>query len=257
MRMTDELRALAWLVRATFRRARASRLFLLMLAGSAVCIVACLSIGIEDGRPLRGPDEIELYGGDNQPLTGPNPRPGHLTLGFGSMRVALFRDGPAMVHFLQVLLAMCVAGAVGTLLTLVWTAGFLPEFLRPEEIAILLAKPVSRRTLFWGQAVGVLGFVAFQAAVFVGGTWLALGVRTGIWTAGYLWTFPLLCLHFTMIYGVSAALAVWTRNTAVCAWGPSPSGWSASASTRAATWPPRCPTSARGGRSPAGSDRHG
>lgn len=211
--------ALVWMVIETFRRARATRLFWLMLAGSALCIALCLSVGIEGTGTSRGPEDIELFGADGRPLTAAKAQPGQLTLAFGAFHVALFRDGPAMVHLIQVILAKWVAGAAGTLLALIWTAGFVPEFLQPAEVAVLLAKPVSRRRLLFGKVLGVLLFVAFHAVVFIGGTWLALGLRTGVWSAGYLWSIPLLCLNFAMIFGVSVALAVWTRNTAVCALG--------------------------------------
>ena len=62
----------------------------------------------------------------------------------------------------------------------------------------------------------MLAFVAFQVAVFVLGTWAALGLRTGIWHPGYLVCIPLLVLQFAVLYSFSALLAVWTRNTAVC-----------------------------------------
>src|SRR5262249_23762886 len=116
-------------------------------------------------------------------------------------------------------LARWVAGTAGTLLAIVWTAGFVPEFLQPAEIAVLLAKPVSRSTLLGGKVAGVLTFVGVQAAFFIGGTYLALGIATGYWSVEYLWSIPLLCINFLMIYGASVALAVWTRNTALSAVG--------------------------------------
>src|SRR5262245_47213159 len=35
----------------------------------------------------------------------------------------------------------------------------------------------------------------------------------------YLWSIPLLLLHFTIVYSVSTLLAVTTRNTVVCVFG--------------------------------------
>src|SRR5262249_1392619 len=142
-----------------------------------------------------------------------------LTLGFGAVRLALFRDGEAEVLFLETILALVGAGGVGLLLALTWTAGFLPAFLRAESAAVLLAKPVPRWSLLAGQYLGVLVFVGFHAVVFVGGTWLALGWRTGYWFPGYLLTVPLLLLQFAVVYAFSALLAVWTRNTVACVFG--------------------------------------
>jgi ABC-type transport system involved in multi-copper enzyme maturation permease subunit len=205
--------AIRWLIKDTFRQALASRLFWLMLGASGLCILFCLSLSIEGGESLLRPGDIELRGGDGQPLTGSNPKPGYLKLAFGAFRFPLFRDGKAEVHFLLVLLAKVVAGTFGLLLALIWTAGFLPEFLQPGAASVLLAKPVPRWSLLVGKFLGVLTFVTLQALIFFGGTWLALGLRTGIWLPGYLAGIPLMALSFAFVYGMSALLAVCTRST--------------------------------------------
>ena len=84
------------------------------------------------------------------------------------------------------MLAGGVADTLGLLLTLIWTAGFLPSFLEGRNISVLLAKPAPRWVLLLGKYLGVLAFVLFQAVIFVGGTWLAIGMRTGFWDLSYL-----------------------------------------------------------------------
>ena len=211
--------ALRWLVRDTFRQALSSRIFYVILGVSVLCTALCLSVHIEGGQPLRPPGEIELFGADDKPYTGISSEHGHLTLGFGSFRLLLFRDGAAAVHFLHVVLAKWVAGAVGLILALVWTAAFLPEFLQPHNAAVLLAKPVPRWTLLAGKYVGVVVFVAFQALLLVGGTWVALGLATGYWMPSYLLAVPILVVHFAVVYSFSAFLAVCTRSTVACVFG--------------------------------------
>ena len=207
------------LVRETFRQALAARTFWLMLSVSALCTLFCLGIAIDEGPPIHRPGEIELVGADEKPLTGPNPHPGQVTLAFGAVRLPLFRGAAEEVHFIQTILALWVAGGLGTLVTLIWTAGFLPAFLEPGAAAVLLAKPVPRWVLLAAKVAGVLVFVAFQEAVFFGGTWLALGLRTGVWSAGYLLCVPLLLAHFAVVYSFSVLMAVWTRSTAACIFG--------------------------------------
>jgi len=51
------------------------------------------------------------------------------------------------------------------------------------------------------------------------GTWLALGIATGVFDARYLFAIPVLLLHFAAFYSFSAMLAVWTRSTVVCVFG--------------------------------------
>jgi hypothetical protein len=123
------------------------------------------------------------------------------------------------VQFVELVLAGGVADTLGLLLTLIWTAGFLPGFLERRSVAVLLAKPTPRWVLLGGKYVGVLAFVLLQASIFVGGTWLAIGLRTGIWNAAYLWAVPLLLLHFAIFFSVSLALAVWTQSAVVCVFG--------------------------------------
>src|SRR5262249_39761866 len=138
--------------------------------------------------------------------------------GFGP-RLWLFRDAESEVHFLESILAKWVAGALGSLLFLIWTAGFLPEFLHPVTAAVVIAKPVPRWSLLVGKYLGVLFFVAFQAAFFVFGPWLALGRARGIWLAGYFLCLPLLLLNFAILYSFSALLATVTRNSVACTFG--------------------------------------
>jgi ABC-type transport system involved in multi-copper enzyme maturation permease subunit len=207
------------LVRDTFRQSLASRTFWLVLGLSAVCIVVCLSVRLEGYTAVTPKGEIELFGPDRQPFTGLNKQAGTFSVAFGAIRLRQFRDGQAEVAFLQTVLAKWGAGAVGLLLVLLWTSGFLPEFLDPRAATVLLAKPVPRWSLLAGKYLGVLAFVTFQASVFVGGTWLALGLATDVWHPAYLLTVPLLVLEFALLYSVSALLAVWTRSTVVCIFG--------------------------------------
>ncbi len=144
---------------------------------------------------------------------------GELQLAFGMIRIPLNRDARSAVHFLELVLAGGVAGTLGLLLTLVWTAGFLPGFLDTRAITVLLAKPVPRWCLLVGKYVGVLAFVLANATLFVLGTWLAIGLRTGIWDAVYLWTIVLLVVEFAMFFSVSTLLAVCFRSTVVCVFG--------------------------------------
>jgi ABC-type transport system involved in multi-copper enzyme maturation permease subunit len=204
------------LVRDTFLQSLHSRTFWLVLGMSVLCILLCLSVRVEGTTAYRVPGEAEWYGSDDQPYTGRNPGQGYMTLAFGSIRLSLFRDGAAQVNFLQVLLAKWGAGTVGILLAVLWSAGFLPDFFRAEAASVLVAKPVPRWALFAGKFLGVLAFVAFQAAVFIGGTWAALGLKTGYWAPGYLLSLPLLLLQFVIIFSFSALLAVRWRNTVVC-----------------------------------------
>jgi ABC-type transport system involved in multi-copper enzyme maturation permease subunit len=145
---------------------------------------------------------------------------GEMSFGFGAFpAIEINRGRDAAVKTLQFQLAGWVADTFGLLLALVWTAGFLPTFLEPSAVTVLLAKPVPRWSLLVGKVLGVIIFVAFQVALFIGLTWLALGLRTGVWNARYWLCLPLLLLNFSIFYAFSAMLAVATRSTVACVFG--------------------------------------
>lgn len=184
-----------WLIRDTFRQARATGIFWVVVGVTILCALLCLTASITSG------DTPEL------------------TMAFGVVRVPLTGGVEQGVRNVQAILAVWVADSAGLLLTLVWTAGFLPAFLEPAAVTVLIAKPMPRWLLLLGKVFGVIVFVAFSALLFVTITWLALAVRTGVWDATYFWCVPLLVLHFTIFYSFSTLLAVSTRSTVACVFG--------------------------------------
>jgi ABC-type transport system involved in multi-copper enzyme maturation permease subunit len=216
----------------------------MMLAVTAVCAVLCLSVDVSGDVALHVEGEPALF------LPAPSPRAGALssstrptvgspveadpelarregietiggrmTLAFGAVSIPLSRERRDAVHFLELVLGGGIAGTFGLVLTLVWTAGFVPTFLEPGAASVLLAKPVSRGQLLLGKCFGVLTFVGFQVVLFVLSTWLALGVRTQVWDLTYWWCVPLLLLQFAIFYSFSVLLAVFTRSTVTCVFG--------------------------------------
>ncbi|WP_435011135.1 hypothetical protein P12x_002433 [Tundrisphaera lichenicola] len=206
--------AVTELVSDTIQQAMASRMMHLALALAFLGLLACLSIGVEGPRQLLIDGEIELLDAQNRPIEAPGASLGRMTIGFGLASVGNFRDAESQVRFLQAILARWAAGVAGTLILLASTAGFLPDFLRPGVSTVLLTKPVPRWALLAGKSIGVLSFVAGLAGLFVLGTWLALGVRTGVWASGYLLAWPLLVTQFAGLYAASVVAATCTRNTA-------------------------------------------
>jgi ABC-type transport system involved in multi-copper enzyme maturation permease subunit len=218
MNASAALYAMRWLVVDTFRQAMATRIFWIMIAVSSVFILFCLSVRVSGGVDPREKDDIELYV-KNKPVTGPGAV-ARISFLFGAMEVESgTRSRKDAVHFLQVMLATMVASYIGFILTVLWTAGFLPEFLQPSNAAVLFAKPVPRWTLLVGKYLGVVAFVTFQVTVFFTGTWLALGLKTGVWEMGYLAGIPLLVLNFAVIYSFAVLVAVQTRSTVACVFG--------------------------------------
>jgi ABC-type transport system involved in multi-copper enzyme maturation permease subunit len=228
----------------TFRQARASGIFWMMLAVTAVGVLLCLSVRITGDVSLQSPDETVYFLPQRTStavvpdgLTYPKGRRtsvpdvdearregvevvrGRMTLAFGAIGVPISRERADAVHLLELILGWGVAGTAGLLMTLVWTAGFVPAFLEPNAASVLLAKPVARWLLLLGKYLGVVSFVAFQVALFVASTWLALGLRTGVWDTSYWWCVPQVLVQFAIFYGFSVLLAVLTRSTIACVFG--------------------------------------
>jgi ABC-type transport system involved in multi-copper enzyme maturation permease subunit len=144
---------------------------------------------------------------------------GEMSLAFGGIPVHIGRDARSAVVNLQLILAGGVADALGLLMALVWTAGFMPSFLEPSAVSVLLAKPLPRWALLAGKFFGVIAFVLVNALVFVLGTWFILGLRTAIWEPTYLLCIPILVVHFSIFFSFSTLLAVYTRSPSVCIFG--------------------------------------
>ena len=217
-----------WLVRDTFRQSIAQGLFYVLATVSLLAILVCSTLTV-DGLPTLAqgednPDFIsrrdpDANNSEKLKMSGVVVADGKLSLAFGAIDVQLARSTEQAIHFFELILSGGVADTLGLLLTLIWTAGFLPSFLDGRNIAVLLAKPAPRWALLVGKYVGVLAFVLCNAALFVFGTWTAIGLRTGFWDATYLLCIPLLLLHFSIFFGFSVLIAVCTRNAVVCVFG--------------------------------------
>ena len=244
MKARSRFAILKQLIRDTFRQSCASGICWMMLAVTALCVLLCLSVTVSGDVSLEDPNETVLFlpppslravtpgvassQKDWKPLVvspeqarreGVETISGRMTLAFGAISVPLGRERRDAVQFLELILGWGVAGTLGLLMALVWTAGFVPTFLEPSAASVLLAKPAQRWQLLLGKYLGVLTFVGFQVVLFVVSTWLALGVRTRIWDLTYFGCIPLLLVQFAIFYSFSVMLAVLTRSTVACVFG--------------------------------------
>jgi len=229
MNLSEAIRTVRWMIADTFRQSLSTRLFWVTLAITAVCTLLCASVRVSgDPESMRYEWEVpailpqheaEKIGTDKAKNDGVRIISGEMTLGFGAVKVPIGRSRDDSVRLLSVWLAGALADTVGVLLALLWTAGFIPTFLEPQSATVLLAKPAPRWSILLGKYLGVVGFVALQAFLFVGGTWSALGMATGVWNPNYWLAVPLLVLNFGIFFSVSTFLAVCSRSTVVAAFG--------------------------------------
>jgi len=160
----------------------------MMLVVTAICVVFCLSVDVSGDVALHSDSEPVFFlpqpqdhaivpsAGASQAVRLPLETDpalarregietinGRMTMEFGAVSFPVSRERSDAVHFLQLILASGIAGTFGLLLTLVWTAGFVPTFLDPSAASVLLAKPIPRWQLLLGKYFGVLAFVGFQS----------------------------------------------------------------------------------------------
>lgn len=222
MNLSSTLFVLRWLVRDTFRQARASGIYWLMLGVSGMCIAVCLSVGVSN-LPFKDPDAAgRLPAGDPEGRKadpGVDKIKGEITFAFGAIRVPSSQYREQVVRSVQWTMTGLIADTLGVLMALIFTAGFLPAFVNRGTAEVLVAKPIPRWTLLSGKFLGVLIFVAFQVLIFSLGTWFALGIKTGYWEASYLVCLPILLIHFAVFFSFSTLLAVTTRSTVACVFG--------------------------------------
>ena len=219
------IRTVRWMVRDTFRQSVATKLFWVMLGLTVLCTVFCLGIEVRgDADKPRHPAELPTYMPKSEATKavqdeGIRVVGGEVSLGFGLFKFEIGKSRTDSVRLIQLWLAGILADTAGVLLALLWTAGFLPTFLEPHAVTVLLAKPAPRWTLLAGKYLGVVLFVALQATLFVAGTWFAIGISTDVWDGAYWLAVPLLVVNFAVFYAFSAFLAVCTRSTVVSVFG--------------------------------------
>ena len=97
-----------------------------------------------------------------------------------------------------------VVGIAGIVAALLVTSTIIPQMFEPGSITLLLSKPVSRSLLFVSKFLGGCAFILLNVAYLVGGLWLILGARFGIWNRGILWCIPIFMFMFLVYYAVSA-----------------------------------------------------
>jgi len=101
------------------------------------------------------------------------------------------------------------------LTAVILTSFFVPNMLRKGTVDMLIVKPISRPTLLLYKYIGGLTFVFLNTAVAVGGLWLVLGLRTGIWAPGVLIDIVGITFYFALLYAVSVLFGVLTRSPIV------------------------------------------
>lgn len=133
---------------------------------------------------------------------------------FGEVIPISFDNVQRFVERLQAGLAMLIA-TIGLLLALLATSTLFPPMLQKGSIDLLLCRPIPRWRLMAARYLGGVSIVAFNAAYLILGVWLVLGLKSGIWNAGFPMATALLVFAFAVLFAVIMLFSVITENGAV------------------------------------------
>jgi ABC-type transport system involved in multi-copper enzyme maturation permease subunit len=119
------------------------------------------------------------------------------------------------IYFIEDLLVNNMGALVALIVSVIITAFFIPNMLRKGTVDLLLVKPIHRWTLLTYKFIGGLTFIFLNTALAVGGVWLVLGLRSGVWAPGFLLTIGVITFFFAILYTVSALFGLLTRSPVV------------------------------------------
>jgi ABC-type transport system involved in multi-copper enzyme maturation permease subunit len=166
---------------------------------------------------------LPLLGGGRQATVEVQTRPTPATIRFWPHKVTFLfgavplspEAGIPLFSYLAVLEGFVVGtfgSSIAVLISIIITAFFIPNMLRKGTVDLLLVKPIRRSVLLVYKYVGGLAFIFLTTVVAVGGMWVALGLRAGVFPVSFLLSILALTYFFAILYSVSTFFGVLTRS---------------------------------------------
>jgi len=118
-----------------------------------------------------------------------------------------------IINVESVIAAVVFSG--GIFLSIFATASLVPSMLEKGYVEVLVSKPLSRVNIFLGRFIGAQSIMVFNVTYLIGGTWLILSIKTGVWYFQYLYSIPMVIVAFAIMYALMALIGVTTRSTGV------------------------------------------
>jgi ABC-type transport system involved in multi-copper enzyme maturation permease subunit len=116
------------------------------------------------------------------------------------------------LRFIQDIIVNGFGAAITMILSVVFTAFFIPNMLRKGSLDLLISKPIGRVQLLVYKYLGGLLFIFILSTFTIGGVWLVMALQSGHWDPRFLLIIPVLTFTFAIVYSVSTAVAVFTRS---------------------------------------------
>jgi len=103
----------------------------------------------------------------------------------------------------------------GMFLAIFASAGLIPSVFEPGRIELLLSKPIERYQILIGRYIGNLLVIAANVCYLVPAVWVILGLKTGIWTYGFLWSSAFTIFVFAILLTVVLLIGVLWESAAI------------------------------------------
>jgi ABC-type transport system involved in multi-copper enzyme maturation permease subunit len=103
----------------------------------------------------------------------------------------------------------------GMLLAILASAGLIPTIFEPGRIELLLSKPVSRSHILLGRYLGNLLVIAANVFYPVIAVWVIFGIKTGVWTPGFLYSSLLTVFMFAIYLTIIVLVGVQWESAVV------------------------------------------
>lgn len=104
---------------------------------------------------------------------------------------------------------------IGLFLSIFATANLVPVMLEKGYVDLLLSKPLSRPALFLGRYLGALSVVGLNLFYLIGGVWVVLGLKTGVWRRELLGAGLIILLTYAILLGFMMMVGVLTRSSSI------------------------------------------
>jgi len=103
----------------------------------------------------------------------------------------------------------------GMFLAIFASAGLIPSVFEPGRIELLLSKPIERYHILIGRYIGNLLVIAANVSYLVLAVWLILGLKTGVWNRGFLWSTAFTVFVFAILLTVVVLISVLWESAVV------------------------------------------
>ncbi len=132
---------------------------------------------------------------------------------FGAYPIEVLSASLAYQLYVLAQNVLALGAWVAILTGVVITSFYIPSMVSKGTVDMLLVKPIQRWAILTYKYVGGLTFIFLNTAYAIGGFWLVLGLRTGVWANGLALLVLTMTFFFAILYAISTFVGVATRST--------------------------------------------